>query len=129
MIVNISLEELMKLEANTELANSFFNECGIPGIFSLQAFLHNWRMLLNNNMGAIWAYQSNGKTVGMLGGLLSPDMNTGEMTASEAFWYVLKDYRNSIESIKLLIYFEQWAKEIGAKRVVMAHLMASMPEK
>jgi GNAT superfamily N-acetyltransferase len=32
-------------------------------------------------------------------------------------------HRKSLWSIKLFLTFEKWAKDIGAKRIVMAHLM------
>ena len=56
-----------------------------------------------------------------------PDPNTGEMLATEFFWFVNPESRGS--GLKLLKVFEKWAKEKGCKKVIMVHLSDSMPEK
>jgi GNAT superfamily N-acetyltransferase len=129
MIVQLTIKDLHVLKENILMAQSFFNECGLPGTFKIEAFLHNWSMLLEKNFGIIFALQKDEKVVGMLGGILSPDINSGELTATEAFWYVMPENRKTPESLKLLLVFEKWAIEIGAKKIIMAHLLSSMPER
>ena len=125
MILGVTLEELEKTDVIP--AFSFFSECQLPGSFKIEAFLHNWRMLLKNNMGAMWKLVNDGKMVGAMGGLLAPDMNDGEIVATEAFWYVMPEFRHSTGGLKMLVYFEKWAKEMGAKRIVMGHLLTNLP--
>lgn len=129
MIQAITLDTLKVLADANMIGESFFKECGLPGKFKYVAFLHNWTLFLEKNIGAMWAFLKDGKPVGLLGGILAPDMNDGELLAVETFWYVMPEHRNSMESIKLLMVFELWARDVGAKRIMMAHLLSSMPEK
>lgn len=126
MILAVTKEELP--EINQQLAASFFTECGLPGDFKFDAFLFNWTKIFDIQMGAMWKLVLNGKTVGMMGGILSPDMLDGQLIATEAFWFVAPEARKSTWGFKMLMHFEQWAKEVGAKRIVMAHLLSSFPE-
>lgn len=112
-----------------EIGESFFSECGLPGTFKYVAWFHNWRAIMQHNLGTIWVLRIQGKIVGALGAMLVPDINDGELVATETFWYVLPQYRNSLWSVRLLTNFEHWAVEIGAKRIVMVHLLSHMPEK
>ncbi len=129
MIQPVTLESLKNFVEIKILGPSFFSECGLPGSFKFEAFIHNWTLFLQTNIGAMWTMAKGEKVVGLLGGILAPDMNDGELMAMETFWYVHPDHRNSIESVRLLMTFEIWAREMGAKRVMMAHLLSSMPEK
>lgn len=127
MILGITLEEFKELDL-AYLSDSFFKECGLPGTFKFGVFHLNWCKILDNNLGALWKLVRDDKIIGMMGAILSPDLNDGELIATEAFWYVLPNYRNSIEGLKMIVHFENWAKQVGAKRVIMAHLLSSMPE-
>jgi len=122
VIKPITLEGLKELRV-TSLALSFLNECGLPVKFNLDVFLKNWTVLLENNMGVMWKYVKNDQIVGMLGGILSPDILDGSLTATETFWYVHPEHRTGRGGLELLLTFEKWAVEIGANRIMMAHLV------
>ena len=126
MITPVTYEEITNI--SDELGQSFFDEAELPGSFKLEAFKHNWQGLIKNNIGAMWKLMVGGKFAGAIGGVFFPDVNSGEMVASEMFWYVHPDYRNTKWSIRLFRTFEQWAKTMGAKRVFMTYLLSSMPE-
>lgn len=128
MIEVVTVENLKALKVDAlDMGESFFKSCGLPGTFSFDAWLHNWTMILEKNFGVMWCFRSGDTVAGLLGGILAPDMNDGAMVATEAFWYVKPAYRNTVWSVKLLLNFEIWARDIGAKRIVMAHLLSSMP--
>lgn len=129
MIIPLTMDTLLSMAKAGELGEAFFNQCGLPGTFKYSAWFHNWRSLMQNNLGTMWVLRIKGEIAGALGGMLVPDINDGELVATEAFWFVLPQYRNSLWSIRLLTNFENWAKGIGAKRIVMVHLLSSMPEK
>lgn len=129
MIIPVTIQSLKEMKESELLGPSFFNECGLPGTFKHEAFLHNWTLFLEKNIGAMWALVKGDKILGVLGGILAPDMNNGDMMAVETFWYVLPEARGSLDSIRLLMTFEIWAQNVGAKRIMMAHLLSSMPEK
>ncbi len=120
MIAPVTVEEIETL--GTELGDSFYSECHLPGGFKKEVFIHNWNLLLKGNIGAMWRLVLDNSSVGFLGAILMPDVNNGDLVATEMFWYVSPSYRKSMWGIRLLTTFEKWAKEIGAKRVVMAHL-------
>jgi GNAT superfamily N-acetyltransferase len=127
MIKPVTLEELREIDLNPS-ALLFINECGLPIKFNLDVFLQNWCVLLSSNIGVIWKLEKDGDLVGMLGGMLTPDLLDGSLTATETFWYVLPQHRLGIGGIQLLMTFEKWAKQVGAKRVIMAHLTSHNSE-
>lgn len=91
----------------------------------MEAFLYNWTSLLDKDIGAMWAYMEEDKICGMLGGVLLPGLNDGELTATECFWYVLPEHRGSSGGIRLIREFQAFAKKMGAKRIIMASLTSS----
>jgi GNAT superfamily N-acetyltransferase len=88
-----------------------------------------WQSAIDNGIGAIFAAIDCSKVIGGIGMLRHPDIHCGKMTAVEAFWIVLKEYRKSNIGIKLLREFETWADRNGCKRKGLIHLSDSMPEK
>jgi GNAT superfamily N-acetyltransferase len=67
-----------------------------------------------------------GKRIGGLAYLKSPDLYSGKMTAVELYWFVFTDKRGCG---KLLIdAFEESAKSKGCVRTAMIHLVDSYPE-
>ena len=58
---------------------------------------------------------------GMLAAIISPDPYTGELVATEMAWFVSPDNRGG--GIRLLAEFEKRAKQVGCKRIIMAHLI------
>lgn len=111
-----------------DLGRSFYMECDLPGGFKLEVFRHNWSVLLKANIGVMWKLTIDDVAAGFLGGILLPDINDGEMVASEMFWYVHPAYRKTMWGLRLFSTFERWAKDIGAKRITMVHLMTASGE-
>lgn len=111
----------------SELGDEFFEEGKIPTQFIPDTFKKTWSGLIKSDMGVIFVMHSNGIPVGILGGVKYPDPNSGELMASEFFWFVRKGHRG--HGTKLLKKFEYWAKEQGAKKIIMMHLSSLMPEK
>lgn len=98
-----------------ELANASLN---------VDLWLKNWTSFIEIGTGVIFVLES-GK--GMLGGAKYPDINSGELVAVEFFWYVDPQHRG--EGLSLLNAFETWAKTSRCKKVMMVHLVNSMPER
>lgn len=86
-----------------------------------------WKDLIKSKKGKIFALEDEKKIIGALGFLTSLSLEDGALTCTEAFWYVDKEHRGA--GLKLLNKFESYAKSIGCKRIVMAHLENSMPDK
>lgn len=127
MIKEIKIDELKKV---AEFGELFFKEGSLPGKFNPSIFIKMWETFITNRSGVILGlFSKNGQLFGILGGLIYPDINSGDLTATEAFWFVKKDKRNGLGGIRLLKHFEKWAIARGAKRIIMVHLININPEK
>jgi GNAT superfamily N-acetyltransferase len=111
------------------LGDTFYEQAKLPGKFRLNSFANSWHTILNLKLGALWRADQDHRLTGLLGGIFSPDLCDGVIVAQEAFWFVHPDYRGGMTGIRLFHAFEDWSKEIGASRIIMAHLTNSMPEK
>jgi GNAT superfamily N-acetyltransferase len=92
-----------------------------------ELWIDNWEKLIETGIGTIFFEEKEGMPIGMIGGVTHPDINSGEMTATEFFWYVDPNYKGS--GLKLLKKFEEWAKDKDCVNIVMVHLENNMPEK
>jgi hypothetical protein len=124
----LTIDENLRKQLD-EIGEEFYQEARIPGKFNVETFLNNWQAIIRLGFGALWKFEDEGRIFGMLGGLISPDLCDGTVTANEAFWFVRKQNRGSLGGIRLLDTFERWATEVGARRIIMTHLHKSMPEK
>ncbi len=116
-----------ELDQLIPIAKNFFGEADLVGGFVPEHFVATWYGLIEGGAGIIFGIKEGDKYVGVLGAIKYPDPNDGEIVCSEAFWYVNKESRG--HGIGLLKQFESWAKEQGAKRITMAYLVDSMPDK
>lgn len=73
--------------------------------------------LLVSDGGAVFVSERDHTVVGMIGMLVFEHPITGEITASELFWWVEPEARGT--GIRLLKRGEQWARDAGAERIHM----------
>ena len=97
--------------------------------FREEAFAKNWEAFMSLDLGVLLIAKDGEQVVGALGALCVPDALDGELVASEMFWFTAPEVRTAGAGLTLFSQFEDWAKERGAKRAVMAHLQNSMPER
>src|SRR5688572_9076222 len=132
IIAEYQREYVRPVQEVTELlegGESFFREGGMPGGFDREAFIANWTRLIHQGIGQLFGlYGDDGVIHGAMGGVLAPDLNNGHTIGIEAFWYVLPQYRGR-GAIRLIEAYEKWAKEKGARRVCMIHLLNLQPER
>lgn len=102
---------------------AFMTEKQVPGTFSLEIFTKNWTMFLTQYPAIILGLWRGDRLIGGLGGMISPDLNTGEQIAIEFFWYVDADARHGTWPLRLLTRFRHWGAEHGAARLRMIHLL------
>lgn len=103
------------------LGEEWFSSSGILGKFNGQRFRTVWTEFLGKDNSVIFGFETDTGIHGVIGGIFYPDINTGEQTANEFFWYVSPSYRGA--GIKLLKKFENWAKEHNCKKIRMTHLL------
>lgn len=104
------------------IAPLFFIEGLLPGKFNEDVFIQTWEKLYSINIGKIHGAFNGDNLCGAIGGIIFPDPNTGEIIATEMFWYVAADFRKGTQGLRLLNCFENWAIKEGAKRIIMVHL-------
>jgi GNAT superfamily N-acetyltransferase len=90
-------------------------------------FCTTWRSMIDSGSAAILALKKLDTIIGGIGLIFFPALEDGEMTCTEAFWYVRESERGG--GLKLLLSAQKFAKENGAKRMNMIHLSHLMPEK
>lgn len=105
----------------------FYEEARLPGRIIPEVFVRSWTQFIGLKLGTIWMLMRGNEIVGAIGGLVVADPNDGVMVGSEMFWWVMPECRG--RGVRLLLRFAEWARERGAERLTMVHLMSSMPEK
>jgi GNAT superfamily N-acetyltransferase len=124
-IAKATMHDLSKLQ---NCAQRFYASSRFLTKFDMARFVKIWAGLLESESGVIFLLLDNGQNaVGALGGVAYPDIYSGEMIASEMYWFVMPEYRGG--GIRLYRAFEEWAKEQECLQVRMVHLLDSMPEK
>ena len=109
------------------LATQFYDSSKFLKNFNTDCFRKTWTPLLESGVGVIFTLNDGDAMEGALGGIKHPDINNGEMTATEFFWFVSPNDRG--EGLKLLKAFENWAFLAGCKKVIMCLLTDLMPPK
>lgn len=129
MITPVLHDDLLRMYRAKEIGPRFFEECKVPGTFQFSIWYNSWKNLLKANYGVMWKLEVSDNIVGALGGIVAPDLNDGELTGTEMFWYVLPEFKSTIGTIRLLETFEKWARDIGCKRIHISHLLLPNSEK
>ena len=102
---------------------AFMAEKQVPGTFSLHTFTRNWTVFLTQYPSIILGLWQGDRLIGGLGGMVAPDLNTGEPIATEFFWYVTPEARHGTWPLRLLTQFRKWGAAQGAVRIRMIHLL------
>jgi GNAT superfamily N-acetyltransferase len=105
-------------------AREFYQKSEFLRNLDMEHFKRNWTVLLTSGTGVIFLFDEG---QGFIGGVRFPDMNNGELVATECFWFVREDARG--HGWRLYRAFERWARESGCKQIQMVHLADSMPER
>jgi hypothetical protein len=78
-------------------------------------------------IGHVYVLECSGKPVGILMGMMSPDLNSGVLQGIEFFWGVQRKYRS--RSISLLREFEKDCKSAGCVEVMTGSIQTMEPDK
>lgn len=103
-----------------EGARMFFDEGKLPGKLNEASFVEGWQKFLASGIGILFAAFEGDKFCGAIGGSVFGDFPTGDLVATEFFWYTLPGKRGS--GLRLLRAFEDESRRRGAKRIAMIHL-------
>lgn len=100
------------------LITPFLEATKVPVKVDFNIFLKSWTSLLISGMGLIGVVD-NGEESGLsaaIGGICSPDINSGKKTFVELFFYAKKKG----DGIKVLRFLEKEVKRRGVRHVYMA---------
>ncbi len=130
-IVITDLEDAYFTAEFAEIAKAFFEESGSVGSLQFGSFLTLWKKMISDGtavmFGQFKSYGDETMLVGVLGGVLAPNMFTGGVLASELFWYVVKEHR--ARGSALLREFITWGQQIGVDQLMMGHLHFAVSER
>jgi len=101
---------------------TFYEEGNLPGEFDEDNFTRSMATLVRSGAGAVFIHGAKRKPDGGCGIILFPDLNTGDLIASETFWYVMPHARGGFAAVSMLSAMEDWARRNGAVRFSMSHL-------
>lgn len=113
----LTIEELPLCEP---YGKAFHAEKDVPGEFSMEVFLKNWTTFMTHCHGIILGLWDDGRLVGGLGGMLTPDITTGTLAATEFFLYIAPEHRGGTVLIRLINRFREHGKLYGAARLRLA---------
>jgi GNAT superfamily N-acetyltransferase len=119
-----TVEDFPRMES---CAREFFSQSRFLKGFDPGVFASTWAGLLASGAGAIFLLEDENEIHGALGGVAYPDPHTGDLLATEFFWFVSAGHRG--QGLRLLKTFETWARAKGCRQIRMAHLVDLMPEK
>lgn len=123
-VIELTKDELWELP---KLAEEFYNSSSHLKVFNAEIAVANWQSIIENEIGIVFGLKDNDEIIGMLGAMKVPDLHTGEMLATEIFWFVSESKRRN--GLLLVREFEKWAKLNKCSRIMMAHMQDLMPEK
>lgn len=101
-------------------ARQFFIEGKLFGELNETSFVTGWQNFLKSGIGVLLGAFDGGRLCGAIGGSVFPDFPTGDLVASEFFWYCVPESRGA--GLRLFKAFEQRAAERKAVRIIMVHL-------
>lgn len=105
------------------LGQEFFDVSGLPGKFNPDHFVATWQRLITLGVAHIHGVWKDGVAVGAAGFVLTPDINTGNLSASECFFYVRPEHRGC--GHRLFLETEKALKARGAFSILMINLTNS----
>lgn len=112
-----------------KLGAMFHAQASRPGRFNVNHAISVIDGLLTTGHGAMFVERGlDGSVIGTICGVISPDIFTGDIIASELFWFVDPWGRGSAGP-RLYKAFMDWSSSLGARHVLMAHMHFAVSEK
>lgn len=111
------------------LGKLFYEESKLPGCFNGEHFAKTWAFLIEKGIGAIWVATVGETIIGAIGGLVHPDICSGDIVAQEAFWFIHPEQRGGTHAFRLYYKLEEWANAKEAKRLCMSSTLNAYAEK
>lgn len=124
MIEHLGARDLPELAA---CARDFYAASRFLHTFDMARFEAVWTTLLASGTGVVLGLREDGEVVGTIGGVVYAEPYSGDLIATEFFWFVRPGRRGG--GMRLYRAFEAWAREQNCTQIRMGHLSDSMPQK
>ena len=107
-----------------------FHEVYDPGVeFCEKSFIDYWEAMLDSGKGfLIIVEHKDGDVIGGAGGVVANFQTSSLLNSIEMMWWVEPEFRGEV-GLKLYNEFVAESKRRGAKRLLMAYMANSMPER
>jgi GNAT superfamily N-acetyltransferase len=115
------------LERLADLASEFYSASKFLKHFDMDRFMEFWSVMIENESGVVFVLEDSERIAGTIGGVVYPDLYSGELICTEFFWFVTKAARGG--GMQLYRAFEDWARTKHCTTIRMVHLADSMPER
>jgi len=117
------LEQIGEAEFSqiAELGEKFYHLSGFKGEFRPDTFSETMNYLLKSGTAAMWIAIEENRIVGAIGAVFHNHLFDAKLTVQVCFWLVDALHRRQA-GIALFQVFMNWCQEIGADRIMMAHL-------
>jgi len=124
-----SLIRIADLGRLIPLAREFYSKSRFLRNLDPDRFTRMWAELIERGAGEIFLLPDDGSgpITGALGAVTYAEPYSGELIATEFFWYVADGFRG--QGMNLYRAFEEWARNRKCSQIRMVHLMDSMPDK
>ncbi len=120
--MTVSKLDISRIPELLEPGRAFWKEGKLPGNLNAETFVKTLTQIVAANFGVVYAAEENGKIVGGFAGSIMTDFLSGDVVASEIFWYIEEGHRGA--GLQMWAEFEKEAVKRGAKRLLMLHLMS-----
>ena len=121
MIVDYCIGTSKDVPELTEVLKNFYKEsCQSFAEFD-DAKMQKWLTdVVNNKDFGVFLAKEDNEIFGVLIGMLHRFPFTDTLVAGDYYWYVLPEKRGGMAAIRLMKWFEAWAKHMGAVRLMTA---------
>lgn len=123
-LTQITVEDASQI---IDLGKKFYGLTGLSGSFHGDTFITFWNGFLKNGQASTWVYRIDNQIVGTIGMTLTMSLMDGVVIADETFWFVDENHRGTA-GVRLFFEAAQWAKQSGAKRMLMGKMLAINPD-
>ena len=104
------------------LARNFHKDSGYRMEFSSDKFLSLFDFMVGDTNHCVLVYERGGRVQGFLFGMVSYPHFSDDLIANELGWFVSKEYRGSLSSLKLVLEYEKWAISKGCSFISMSSI-------
>lgn len=115
----LNIEDVPRIKS---LAEQFYAEGNLPGELDFEIFRGWWEKWLSEGSGIIIAAEDENEILGVIGGLFSNSVTTGDLELNEMFWFMGENARGKGVGKALLYDFIHAGKSAAVDGISMVHL-------